>query len=64
VHADFLAKLLVVSGAESADRRSKNTLKLSPRVFVIEHIVGSIFLIAPLAISPFNYMYAIVLFVK
>ena len=64
LYTHFLAELFVVSCAESGHRCTKNTLELAPRVIIVKDIVGWILAILPLAIPPFNYVYAIVFTIK
>jgi hypothetical protein len=64
VYANFLAKFLVVSSAESTHRSVIDTAKLATWVVVVEHIVGWKFAIDSLAIAAFYCVDAIVFTIK
>jgi hypothetical protein len=62
--SDFFAELFVVAGAESRHRRAVDALKLASGVVVVEHIIGRILSVLPLAVSAFYHVNAIVITIK
>jgi Kef-type K+ transport system membrane component KefB len=59
MHTHFFTELFVVATGKSRHRCVKNAAELAARIFVIEDIVGWIFLILANAIDAFNYVNSI-----